>query len=507
MNIQRWFVFGVGWLGVMGLVVPPLTGLASGGKVSLADMTPRARAELMLQERIAFQHMKLTLMEEVQRRADRGETPLAYEVTAPGRALGGGLHWVCVGTSKGLVHSAFSAPEGGVKGLDQFIKRLPPGDEAAWRETIQGFSEDDLDRVRQGGVVSGLEPPGWVLAAAGTAQGVRITGVKRGSPAARLSLAVGHLLTHLEGRAVRSCEEADAWWNAYAPGSLVQVRILNPATGERRTHRLEIRNRPAAGLGARLGQEEVQQAQRYEQHLLKVLGETLRVIRHCSEAEWDRLRVPTIHAVATVEWSTRGRGSADPRGAITQHVRPVLSFPGYPHSPDVLLPPTRKAAIRQMEEELRELDGPSEGQYRDLTLPWERDRWEEGMGFLRGLTDGEYGQRVVEAVARGQAKPVPPLPVQSPGVWLGLDVEAVALPERPQGQPVVRVTSVKRGSPGAQAGVKPGDLLSHLETYSLSEPATLTEALKRLAPGNRVVVKGWRAAHALSLRLTLETMP
>jgi C-terminal peptidase prc len=81
-------------------------------------------------------------------------------------------------------------------------------------------------------------------------------------------------------------------------------------------------------------------------------------------------------------------------------------------------------------------------------------------------------------------------------------------PEKNAGGPL-RVKTVTPGSPAQQAGVRPGDLITHLDDQSLeSKPAVYTEALWRrlagTAPGRAFRVTLLRPGQKMARRLTLQ---
>lgn len=466
-------------------------------------LTPRDRAEIILEDRLAWQRLQLSLIEKVQDRAQRGDLPFVDAVSPSGRALAGGLYWLCVGTSKGLVEASFPAPSNVAEKQSLLLRMIPAVDRPAWQETLETFTEEDWEQLGRGEEVSGLESPGWTLALSQDPQGLKITGVKPGSVSATLT--VGQVLTHFEGQKVRARRDVETRWNQCAPGSFVQVRLWDPAARGTLTRRLEVRRRAVAGL--RLDREGVRRVQGRIEQGFRALTDTLETLRTTPEEDWTRFHTPTIHAVATVEWSTSGRGNADPRRVpMTQHVRPRLTFPAYPRSRDVWLPPTREDAIEQLTVELGKLGESGRGP-QDLVPAWERLRLQEGLAYLKQLTDSEYHQRVTEALERGPVKPLQPLPPQSPVVWLGADVEPVAPADRFRGQPAVKVTGVKPGSPAAAAGLKKNDHLTKLEQCLLKDPSALTESLEAFASGSVVKVEGWRDKKFLSLRVTLQAKP
>ena len=84
--------------------------------------------------------------------------------------------------------------------------------------------------------------------------------------------------------------------------------------------------------------------------------------------------------------------------------------------------------------------------------------------------------------------------------WLGLDYrEVVADPaaarsgDQSQAPAGVRIANVYRGGPGDRAGLRPGDLLSHLDGQAITGQNALQQLESGLAPGSRVRIHGQRA--------------
>jgi membrane-associated protease RseP (regulator of RpoE activity) len=92
----------------------------------------------------------------------------------------------------------------------------------------------------------------------------------------------------------------------------------------------------------------------------------------------------------------------------------------------------------------------------------------------------------------------PPQTVASSGTvaWLGVDLANVPL----RGALVAKVVP---GSPAALAGVKPGDLITQLDTEPIGSSATLAAALAGMQPGEKVDIQLQRGASQYTLHATL----
>jgi hypothetical protein len=69
------------------------------------------------------------------------------------------------------------------------------------------------------------------------------------------------------------------------------------------------------------------------------------------------------------------------------------------------------------------------------------------------------------------------------------------------------VSSVVPNSPAAQAGIRPGDLITQLDTQPIVAPAVLTSAIDGLQPGNTVDIELQRGASQYTAHVTLASSP
>jgi PDZ domain len=88
-----------------------------------------------------------------------------------------------------------------------------------------------------------------------------------------------------------------------------------------------------------------------------------------------------------------------------------------------------------------------------------------------------------------------PAAANSPGAWLGVDLSA--------GVGGARVASVVPGSPAAIAGIKPGDVITALDTQPIVTPAILVAAISGLQPGDTVDIQLQRGASQYTVHVVL----
>ena len=88
----------------------------------------------------------------------------------------------------------------------------------------------------------------------------------------------------------------------------------------------------------------------------------------------------------------------------------------------------------------------------------------------------------------------------SGAAWLG--VELANAPVRG-----ALVSSVVRGSPAAAAGIRPGDLITQLDTEPIVAPAVFVSALSGLQPGDKVDLELQRGASQYSTQVVLASRP
>jgi membrane-associated protease RseP (regulator of RpoE activity) len=71
----------------------------------------------------------------------------------------------------------------------------------------------------------------------------------------------------------------------------------------------------------------------------------------------------------------------------------------------------------------------------------------------------------------------------------------------------VRLSGVTEGSPAAEAGLRPGDILVRLGSFEVEDLYVLTEALEALEPGNRVEATFLRDGEERTVSVLLRERP
>jgi S1-C subfamily serine protease len=69
------------------------------------------------------------------------------------------------------------------------------------------------------------------------------------------------------------------------------------------------------------------------------------------------------------------------------------------------------------------------------------------------------------------------------------------------------VSSVAPGSPAAAAGIRPGDLITQLDTEPIVAPAVFVSAISGLQPGDRIDIQLQRGASQYSTQVVLGSHP
>lgn len=109
------------------------------------------------------------------------------------------------------------------------------------------------------------------------------------------------------------------------------------------------------------------------------------------------------------------------------------------------------------------------------------------------------------AVRRGENTPV--VTQDEPGAWLGVRVSAIVKKIK-EGEEVkeesrVTVVDVVEDSPAEKAGIEEGDQLLAFNNVTLTKPADLTDALKKLKEGDKATVTVLRDGKQLTLDVVL----
>ena len=84
--------------------------------------------------------------------------------------------------------------------------------------------------------------------------------------------------------------------------------------------------------------------------------------------------------------------------------------------------------------------------------------------------------------------------------WLGVEMI-----NAPSGG--VLISKVIPGSPAQAAGVKPGDVITQIDTEPIAAPAIATAAIDGLQPGDQVAIQLQRGASNFTAHVTLATQP
>jgi S1-C subfamily serine protease len=84
--------------------------------------------------------------------------------------------------------------------------------------------------------------------------------------------------------------------------------------------------------------------------------------------------------------------------------------------------------------------------------------------------------------------------------WLGLQMESLT-------NGSVVVASVVPGSPAAQAGLQPGDVITEIQSRPVGAPIDVTEAVDALRPGDTVDIQVVRGADRYTTQVKLARRP
>ena len=182
------------------------------------------------------------------------------------------------------------------------------------------------------------------------------------------------------------------------------------------------------------------------------------------------------------ESSAHAEDMAARRGRIEQPAEPE------PAAPDPAAPEPRESWVRRAIRRLRGLPRPSRRRVRLALLTT----------FLILL-----GATAAYAVISDSSIPNKrPGPVAANGgeAWLG--VELANAPVRG-----ALVSSVVPGSPAAVAGIRPGDLITQLDTQPIVAPAVFVAARAGLQPGDRVAIQVQRGFSQYTAQVKLASQP
>lgn len=125
------------------------------------------------------------------------------------------------------------------------------------------------------------------------------------------------------------------------------------------------------------------------------------------------------------------------------------------------------------------------------TLIFSRSGGSEGIGFA---IPAQLAGSVLEEIARNG---------QVIRGWLGVELENVPA----SGAVGLRVLSVVRGGPAAQAGLRPGDVLAAVGDTPAINSRVVTRAIAEVTPGARITADVLRGGEQLSLEVTAGQRP
>jgi putative serine protease PepD len=93
-----------------------------------------------------------------------------------------------------------------------------------------------------------------------------------------------------------------------------------------------------------------------------------------------------------------------------------------------------------------------------------------------------------------------PASVAGQHAWLGVDMAGT-------GSGGALVTRVIPGSPAAGAGIKPGDVITQIDTQPIAAPSIASAAIEGMQPGDQVSIELQRGKAAYSAEVTLAPRP
>ena len=187
--------------------------------------------------------------------------------------------------------------------------------------------------------------------------------------------------------------------------------------------------------------------------------------------------------------------SGDWQDESSAHAEDLAARRGRPEEPAEPEPAPRqpresliRRAIRRLRERLRSLPAPSRRRVRAASLAT----------FLILL--GATAAYAVISDSSSSTKRPPAVAGNAGEAWLG--VELANAPVRG-----ALVSSVIPGSPAAAAGVRPGDLITQLDTEPIVAPAVFVSALSGLQPGDRVDIQVQRGFSQFTAHVKLASRP
>lgn len=111
------------------------------------------------------------------------------------------------------------------------------------------------------------------------------------------------------------------------------------------------------------------------------------------------------------------------------------------------------------------------------------------VGAAYAVTSNQSGGKSQQQASMNQGEP-----------WLGVKLANVGI----RG---AMVGSVVPGSPAAKVGIRPGDVITQLDTEPIVAPAIFTSAISGMQPGDAVDLQLQRGASQYSVHVTLASRP
>lgn len=107
---------------------------------------------------------------------------------------------------------------------------------------------------------------------------------------------------------------------------------------------------------------------------------------------------------------------------------------------------------------------------------------------------------VGSALSSGGGSSNQPVATGNARAWLGVDTSTSAVGG-------VTVDTVKHGSPAAAAGIKPGDVITALDTQPIATPAILVSDIDGMQPGDHVQLQLQRGGTTFTADVVLARQP
>ena len=166
--------------------------------------------------------------------------------------------------------------------------------------------------------------------------------------------------------------------------------------------------------------------------------------------------------------------------------------PEEPAEPEPVVPTPRESWVRRAIRWLRE-------RFRSLPTPGRRRVRLVLLAMFLTLLGATAAYAVISDSSSSTRQPQPV--AGNPGqAWLGIQ-----LANAPVRGALISV--VERGSPAAAAGIRPGDLITQLDTEPIVAPAIFVSAISGLQPGDKVDLQLQRGASQYTAQVVLASHP